>query len=395
MRRSFSISAGAHALVLLWLLVGNVFRPDPPEFEVSNVSVISEAEFSAMVDAAQAPEVQTEVTAPVEAPELAPQPEPTPEPEPQPEPQPTPEPQPAPEAPAPEPAPQPEPEPAPQPAPEPEPVPEPVPDPLPPTVEAVPEVSAPESATRPVPRPAPRVAPEPVAPSEPDVTEAEEVQEAAQEEADSPDVAEEAQEATAPPETATEIVTEAEEPASAPPASVRPRPRPRDIATAQPAPEPEPEPQPAPATPSAPEAEPEPAPSQSTGSAVDAAIAEALGGGAPTQSDTPAGPPLTRGEQDALRIAVQRCWIVDVGSEAASVTVTVGMEMEPSGRVVSSSLRLIGSEGGSASAADTAFQAARRAILRCQGDGYQLPQDKYDQWKQIEMTFNPDDMRLR
>lgn len=388
MRRSFSISAGAHALVLLWLLVGNVFRPDPPEFEVSNVSVISEAEFSAMTDAAQAPEVQTEVTAPVEAPEPAPEPEPTPDPEPQPEPQPTPEPAPAPE---PEPAPQPEPEPAPQPAPEPEPAPE--PDPLPPAAEAVPEVSAPESATRPVPRPAPRVAPEPVAPSEPDVTEAEEVQEAAQEDADSPDVAEEAQEATAPPETATEIVTEAEEPASAPPASVRPRPRPRDIATAQPAPEPEPEPQSAPETPSAPEPEPEPEPSAD--SAVDAAIAEALGGGAPTQADTPAGPPLTRGEQDALRIAVQRCWIVDVGSEAASVTVTVGMEMDPSGRVVGSSLRLIGSEGGSASAADTAFQAARRAILRCQGDGYQLPQDKYDQWKQIEMTFNPDDMRLR
>ena len=107
MRRSFSISAGAHALVLLWLLVGNVFRPDPPEFEVSDVSVISEAEFSAMVDAAQAPEVQTEVTAPVEAPEPAPQPEPTPEPESQPEPQPTPEPQPVPEAPAPEAAPQP------------------------------------------------------------------------------------------------------------------------------------------------------------------------------------------------------------------------------------------------------------------------------------------------
>ncbi|MBY6003240.1 cell envelope biogenesis protein TolA [Salipiger bermudensis] len=391
MRRSFSISAGAHALVLLWLLVGNVFRPDPPEFEVSDVSVISEAEFSAMVDAAQAPEVQTEVTAPVEAPEPAPQPEPAPEPEPQPEPAPAPEPQPAPEAPAPEPAPVPQPDPEPAPQPAPEPVPEPVP--APPAAEAVPQVFAPDNAPRPVPRPAPRVAPEPVAPSEPEVAEAEEVQEAAQEEADSPDVAEEAQEATAPPETATEIVTEAEEPASAPPASVRPRPRPRDIASAQTTPEPAPEPTPEPVTPSTPE--PEPAPSQPGESAVDAAIAEALGGGAPTQSDAPAGPPLTRGEQDGLRIAVQRCWIVDVGSEAASVTVTVGMEMEPSGRVVSSSLRLIGSEGGSAAAADTAFQAARRAILRCQGDGYQLPQEKYEQWKRIEMTFNPDDMRLR
>ena len=34
--------------------------------------------------------------------------------------------------------------------------------------------------------------------------------------------------------------------------------------------------------------------------------------------------------------------------------------------------------------------------LRCQGsEGYDLPQEKYQQWKQIEMTYNPDEMRLR
>ena len=93
MRRSFLISAGVHALVILWLLVGNVFRPDPPEFEVSSVSVFSEEEFAAMTRAAQAPEAQQEVDVP---PGLAepPEPEPTPEarPQPRPEPQPTPEP---------------------------------------------------------------------------------------------------------------------------------------------------------------------------------------------------------------------------------------------------------------------------------------------------------------
>jgi hypothetical protein len=69
--------------------------------------------------------------------------------------------------------------------------------------------------------------------------------------------------------------------------------------------------------------------------------------------------------------------------------------MDRSGRVVSSSLRLLSSEGGSGTAVDTAFQAARRAILRCQGDGYTLPQEKFDQWKTVEMTFNPESMRIR
>ena len=92
---------------------------------------------------------------------------------------------------------------------------------------------------------------------------------------------------------------------------------------------------------------------------------------------------------------MQRCWVVDVGSQAANTTVTVAMDMERDGRVVSSSLRMIGSSGGDAASAETAFQAARRAILRCQETGYSLPPDKYEQWKTIEMTFNPEQMRLR
>ena len=103
---------------------------------------------------------------------------------------------------------------------------------------------------------------------------------------------------------------------------------------------------------------------------------------------------MTSGEKEGLRVAVQRCWVVDVGSQAANVTVTVAMQMDQSGRV-SGDIRLIGSEGSPASAVDTAFQAARRAILRCQGDGYDLPAEKYAQWREIEMTFNPDGMRVR
>ena len=87
--------------------------------------------------------------------------------------------------------------------------------------------------------------------------------------------------------------------------------------------------------------------------------------------------------------------MVDVGSQSANVTVTVAFDMEPSGRVVGSSLRMLSASGGDGAAVDTAFQSARRAILRCQGDGYNLPAEKYEQWKSVEMTFNPEGMRIR
>ena len=55
---------------------------------------------------------------------------------------------------------------------------------------------------------------------------------------------------------------------------------------------------------------------------------------------------------------------------------------------------LLSSQGDS-SAVGTTFEAARRAILRCQLGGYQLPADKYDQWQEAVITFDPSGMRLR
>ena len=117
--------------------------------------------------------------------------------------------------------------------------------------------------------------------------------------------------------------------------------------------------------------------------------------GADTPAARPSGPPLSRGEKEALRVAVEACWIVDVGSRAADVTVTLAMEMTEDGKVKTDTIRMIGSQGGSGSAVETAFQAARRAVLRCQRGGYNLPKDKYEHWREIEMTFNPEKMRSR
>ena len=256
-------------------------------------------------------------------------------------------------------APEPETEPTPV-VPEPEPVPEPAPEP---EAVVIPD-AAPDTSLRPKPRPADRVAPEAVAAPEPDVAIDNTAQEATQPDENAEQVVEEQSEA-APEEAATEIVTEAEQPAaSAPTSTVRPKSRPRETASAP-----------------------------DTSSPVNAALAEALG--EPAASDETSGPTLTAGETNALRLAVQNCWVVDVGSQAANVTVVIGMSMDVRGKVTPGSLRLVSSTGGEGSAVETAFQSARRAVLRCQKEGYDLPDDKYEQWKEIEMTFNPKDMRIR
>ncbi|HEV8034656.1 hypothetical protein [Yoonia sp.] len=108
---------------------------------------------------------------------------------------------------------------------------------------------------------------------------------------------------------------------------------------------------------------------------------------------SPSSPPMTGEEREALRIAVNRCWNVDPGSVAARATVEVSVSLTREGRVDGEPHLL--SSSGDATATATAFEAARRAILRCQGSGYQLPPAKFDQWQNITMTFDPSGLSLR
>ncbi len=367
MKAGYVISGAGHAAFIVWLLFGNVFAAEPPPLEVTEVTMITGEEWAALV----LPEAPPDSTSVVEEPEP---PEPEPEPEPQP-PEPEPEPQPVPQ---PQPTPEPEPEPAPdvsdiaQPPAEAEVQETPPEQPQPPAedVAVVVPSTAPEQSLRPRPRPADRVAPTPVAQPEQDT----EVSDAPQE-ATTPDETTDTpapeQDAAQPEETTTEIVTEAEEPASAAPTqSLRPVARPERVASAQP--------------------EPETAPASDD---VDSVVADLLEE-ATAPAPAPSGPPLSRGETEAFRIAVQECWNVDVGSQAADVVVTVGFSLSEGG-VVEGDVRLISAQGGTEAAQRTAYQSARRAVLRCQRGGYDLPVEKYDQWREIEMTFNPESMRVR
>lgn len=239
-------------------------------------------------------------------------------------------------------------------------------------------IMVPNLAERPKPRPVERVAPEPVAPPEPDT----QVDDVVQEEVVPDEAAEtpqEESEATAPEEAATEIVTEAEEPASAPTTSLRPKTRPARPTPAQ-------EPQET-------QVAQEPQQPQTDTSSVNDALAEALGGGE-TGTAAPSGPPLTAGEKDALRVAVKQCWNVgSLSTDALQVTVVLGVTMAEDGKP--QSIRQLSATGGSGAAVSKAYEAARRAVLRCGAKGFDLPRDKYDHWRDIEMTFNPEKMRIK
>jgi len=238
-------------------------------------------------------------------------------------------------------------------------------------VQEIPPVLSEETA----PARADRVASEPVPLPQPDTRIAEVPQTALTPDEDV-SANEEAHEAAAVEAAAAEIVTEAE---ATEDSGLRssPRPPPRLARPERPKTAEEPEPELA---------------SDPFADAIEDALSQAND---PPETRPASGPPLTRAEREGLRLAVQNCWNVDVGSEAANVTIVIGVSMGRDGKVAGDSLQLLSSEGGSVGAVEIAFEAARRAILRCQRDGYELPAEKYDHWKEIEITFNPENMRTR
>ncbi|WP_093968551.1 hypothetical protein [Actibacterium lipolyticum] len=374
MNKGIYISGIGHIGLIVWVLVGGLFSSDRTEpLDVAEVSIISGEEFAALTAPASAPRATQDTQ------------EPTPPASEQPV-TPTPTPDTTPETPARPDVSQPEqPDAAPdvseiEPLPQAEVTDEAPTPPAPPTEDNGTTLLT--QSTRP--RPAPRVAPVPAAQPTPDAEVSDTVTEATVPTPEpEPEVVKPPVEtATAPEEATTEIVTEAEEKPDAETSltsSMRPRSRP-----ARPT-------KPAPSTQKA----AKPADVQSS---VNDALAEALGGGATETSgngSAPVGPPMTSGEKDALRIGVQRCWVVDAGSEAGRITVTVAMSLTEDGKVAGNSIKMIANSGGSDQAVNSAFQSARRAILRCQQNGYDLPKEKYAQWRDVEMTFNPEKMRIK
>ena len=363
------ISGVGHGALLAWALIGGLFSRLPDDaIEVAEVSIISSAQFAALSVPQPAPEIEQNIPTPP-----TPQVDDTP-----------------PQAPAIQPPPQlqePQVEETPPPA---EDAPDVVqaPPPLPDVVETPPEVVQPPVEDRPVvlappdvtasPRPAPRVAPTPVEAPPEDTEVADEVQQAATPDAEA-QTPSEVDQATAPEEANDRIVTEADATPrsaptrpSAPTRSSRPSARPK---------------------------RPDPPAAVATSSTRDA-IADALAGvqqeASATQTSAPTGPPLTGGEKDAFLVDVRRCWNVGAMSTAAlQAKVVVRFELSREGKPDVGSIQMTGYEGGTQAVAKQAYETARRAIIRCGATGYKLPIEKYEQWKIVNITFNPENMRLK
>lgn len=359
MKTGLYISGTAHAGLIAWILFGGLFlrADDAPTLENTQVSILSAEEFAALSPPELLPVIGAEVSSP-EAPmpdvPVAPvQPEETTD---------------LPDEPTPQEAPeQPEPPIAPtQPS---EAV---VVDQSPSALETPEPQVVPLAPIAPIasPRPSTRVAPEPVVTETPDLANdiiAQEATESIDEPVQEP--APEVDQTTAPEEASDRIVAEADAPpASAPVISRRPPSRP---------------------------SRPKPAePSSSQSDDILAALNEA--NEAPAQRSVPSGPPLSAGEKDALRLSVSQCWNVGtLSSEALRTTVVVGLNMGRDSKPDNGSLHLISSNGGSQASANQAYEAARRAIIRCGAQGFDLPPEKYDHWKEIEITFDPEKMRNR
>lgn len=357
------ISGAGHGVALVGLLVGGWFQSAPPPVEEFQVFSISAQELEALQVSETPPEAETLIPTPaipdvqddlasasqLEDPEIAVD---VPEPE-------------VPETPdnVPEPL-----EPL---ASDPEPAE--TPEITTPDVPDAPEPIIAEPDETPAPQDAPRVAETPVfeTPLTPEIADEPSPPVA---EVPSETVVEEEQPEAAPEEATTEIVTEAETPgAGAPAASIRPLSRPVRQASAEETPATEPD----------------------TSNAIDDALNDALATAEP-EPRRPTGPPLTNGEKDTLRVAVQQCWNVgSLSSEALLVTVIVVVDMFENGKPDNGSIRMVDYSGGSDAAARQAYEAARRAIIRCGTRGYNLPTEKYEQWREIEMTFNPERMRIK
>jgi hypothetical protein len=387
------VSAAGHALLILWALIGGIFfaPEENPATIATQVSLMSSEEFSAL--AARAPTAATDSPEQPAAPEASPKPPAKPEAEPPPE-----------ESVPTEPQPEPEPDAAPD-VEDLAPVETEVTD-APPTETEVPTPDSlsqiPDTATlTPKPRPAPKVAPTPAEDPSPTadtspVTEEQTVEAPAEEEPPQ-EVTEEA----APEEAGEVIETEEnreEEVATAAPAE-SPRPQKRPEKPAEPAPDEVAAAEPAEETPPAEgeEGEAEAPAEDPLAAALEEAMAgEAAEAPAPGAGAADSGPPLTDGEKDALVVAVKECWNVgSLSTDALRTVVTVSVSMGQDGRPDSGSIRMIGFEGGDETAARQAFEAGRRAIMRCGRNGYPLPAEKYAQWKEIEIVFNPEKMRLR
>lgn len=117
---------------------------------------------------------------------------------------------------------------------------------------------------------------------------------------------------------------------------------------------------------------------------------------APPRESAPAAPslaaPLTLSEIDAIRAQIQQCWIVPAGARyAEGLIVRLRIFLRPDGELARTPEVVDGERMNKDSHYRTAAEHAIRAVQKCV-PLQNLPPDKYERWRDIELTFDPRDM---
>ena len=124
---------------------------------------------------------------------------------------------------------------------------------------------------------------------------------------------------------------------------------------------------------------------------------KASGGGAKRSSDqaslgakkTTGGTKLSASEMDALRQQIQKCWNPPFGvDDAGDLKVTIKMRLTPDGEI--DGRPEVVSGGSNSGIGRAAAESARRAVMICAP--YALPADKYDDWQDVVVNFDPRDL---
>jgi outer membrane biosynthesis protein TonB len=170
------------------------------------------------------------------------------------------------------------------------------------------------------------------------------------------------------------------EPLATAPRAVVPVARPREVARPQPEPE-----APQPEAPETAEAAP----------TLDDLVAQAQQQATAPEATGAGSPDLTREQRGLLIRGIRQHFVPPEGiANAQSLAVTFLIEVGRNSRITSSELV---SPSGTLDAAHNALRLrAVQALIRANDDGLfgQLPQDRYDTWRRMRITFTPEDLLL-
>jgi hypothetical protein len=104
------------------------------------------------------------------------------------------------------------------------------------------------------------------------------------------------------------------------------------------------------------------------------------------------GQPLSISEVDAIRQQIKRCWNVPAGAkDAQDLVIEVALVMNPDATVRDARV-IDAARMKSDPFYRAAAESARRAVLNPKCNPLKLPSEKYREWQQITLTFNPKDM---